>query len=82
MEQVPDPPVAKGDPIGVDTGIKTMAQCSDGRAIPNPKALRAELKRIKRLHRWLSRKQKGSKNRAKARHQLAGKYARVSHVRV
>jgi transposase len=81
MEQVPDPPAAKGETIGVDTGIKTMAQCSDGRAIANPKALRAELKRIKRLHRWLSRKQKGSKNRTKARQKLARKYARVSHVR-
>ena len=81
MEQVPDPPQATGAAIGVDTGIKTMAQCSDGRALANPKALRSELKRIKRLHRWLSRKQKGSKNRAKARQKLARKYARVSHVR-
>lgn len=80
-EQVPDPPQASGPPIGVDTGIKTLAQCSDGRAIANPKALKSELKRIKRLHRWLSRKQKESKNRAKARQKLARKYARVSHVR-
>lgn len=81
IEQVPDPPQAAGPPIGVDTGIKTLAQCSDGRAIANPKALTSELKRIKRLHRWLSRKQKGSKNRAKARQKLARKYARVAYVR-
>ncbi|WP_052569412.1 RNA-guided endonuclease InsQ/TnpB family protein [Ktedonobacter racemifer] len=80
-EQVPDPPQAAGPPIGVDTGIKTLAQCSDGRAIANPKALTSELKRIKRLHRWLSRKQKGSKNRAKARQKVARKYARVAYVR-
>ena len=81
IEQVLDPTPAKGEPIGVDRGIKTMAQCSDGRAIANPKALKSELKRIKRLHRWLSRKQKGSKNRAKARTKLVRKYARVSHLR-
>src|SRR5215469_5064655 len=81
IEQVLDPTAAKGEPIGVDRGIKTMAQCSDGRAIANPKALKSELKRIKRLHRWLSRKQKGGKNRAKARQKLARKYAHVSHVR-
>jgi IS605 OrfB family transposase len=80
-EAVPDPIAATGEPIGVDTGIKTLAQCSDGMAIANPKALRSELKRLKRLHRRLSRKAKGSKNRAKARLRLARKYARVKHVR-
>jgi transposase len=80
-EEVPDPPPAMGEPIGVDTGIKTLAQCSDGIAITNPKALRCELKRLKRLHRRLSRKAKSSKNRAKARTRLARKYARVTHVR-
>ena len=46
-----------------------------------PKALRTELKRLKRLHRRLSRKEKGSKNREKARKRLARKYARIAHVR-
>ena len=77
QEEVPDPPLATGEPIGIDLGIKTLAQCSDGMAIANPKALRSELKRIRRL----SRKKKGSKNRAKARRRLARKYARVAHVR-
>ncbi len=80
-EEVPDPPRACGEPIGVDLGIKTLAQCSDGMAIENPKALRSELKRLKRLHRRLSRKAKGSKNRAKARQKVARKYARIAHVR-
>jgi len=80
-EEVPDPPPATGEPVGVDLGIKTLAQCSDGRVVENPKALRSELKRLKRLHRRLSRKTKGSKNRAKARLKLARKYARVAHVR-
>jgi IS605 OrfB family transposase len=80
-EEVPDPVPASGEPIGVDLGIKTLAQCSDGTAIENPKALRAELKRLKRLHRRLSRRKKGSKNRAKARFRLARKYARVAHIR-
>lgn len=80
-EEVPDPSPAIGEPIGIDLGIKTLAQCSDGTAIENPKALRSELNRIKRLHRRLSRKQKGSKNRVKARIKLAHKHARVAHVR-
>jgi len=80
-EEVPDPPPATGAPLGVDLGIKALAMGSDGTAIENPKALRSELKRLKRLHRRLSRKTKGSKNRAKARKRLARKYARVAHVR-
>jgi transposase len=44
-------------------------------------ALRSELKRLKRLHRRLSRKQKGSNNRAKARMLLARKHARLAHMR-
>jgi IS605 OrfB family transposase len=80
-ETVPDPPPATGNPLGVDLGIKVMAMCSDGTAIVNPKALHSELKRLKRLHRRLSRKAKGSKNRVKARKRLARKYARVAHVR-
>jgi transposase len=80
-EEIPDPPAATGEPIGIDTGINRLAQCSDGRVVENPKALRSELKRLTRLHRRLSRKAKGSKNRAKARMQLAHTYARVAHVR-
>jgi len=80
-EEVPDPPAGTGESIGIDVGINRLAQCSDGRVVENPKALRSELKRLKRLHRRLSRKTKGSKNRAKARMKLARKYARIAHVR-
>ncbi len=80
-EEVPDPPAGTSEPIGADVGINRLAQCSDGRVVENPKALRSELKRLKRLHRRLSRKEKGSKNRAKSRVKLARKYARIAHVR-
>jgi transposase len=80
-EEVPDPPAGTGEPIGVDVGINRLAQCSDGRVVENPKALRSELKRLKCLHRRLSRKTKGSKNRAKARIKFARKYAHVAHIR-
>jgi putative transposase len=51
-------------------GISSLAVCSDGRPpIKNSKALRANLKRLKRYQRHLSRCKEGSKNREKARHQ-------------
>ncbi len=80
-EEVPDPPAGASEPIGIDVGVSRLAQCSDGRVVENPKALRSELKCLKRLHRRLSRKTKGSKNRTKARMKLARKYARIAHVR-
>ena len=80
-EEVPDPAPASGDPIGIDLGIKTLAQCSDGIAIENPKALRSKLKQLKRLHRRLTRRKKGGKNREKARIRLSHMYARVANVR-
>lgn len=80
-EEVPDPPAGTSESIGIDVGVSRLAQCSDGQVVENPKALRSELKRLKRLHRRLSRKTKGSKNRTKARMKLARKYARIAHVR-
>ena len=54
-EEVPEMVPASGPPIGVDLGIATVATMSDGRKIDNPKALSANLKRLKRAHRHLSR---------------------------
>jgi putative transposase len=62
-------------------GIKTLATVSDGRTIENPKALRKNLKKLKRLSRQHSRKAKGSKNRKKATHKLARMHARVANTR-
>jgi transposase len=50
-EEVADPIQACGSVIGVDLGIKTLATCSDGRTIENLKALRKNLKKLKRLGR-------------------------------
>jgi IS605 OrfB family transposase len=81
-EQVPHIVPATGQPIGVDLGISSLAVCSDGRPpIKNPKALRANLKRLKRYQRHLSRCKKGSKNREKARHQVARLHARIANIR-
>lgn len=76
-----DPQPAIGTAIGVDPGIKTMAVCSDGRTFENPKALRSRLKALKRASRRHSRKQKGSKNREKARQRLSTLHARIRHIR-
>jgi transposase len=81
-EQSPQVIAATGRPVGVDLGISVLAVCSDGRPpIKNPKALLANLKRLKRYQRHLSRCKKGSKNRVKARHQVARLHVRIANMR-
>lgn len=67
--------------VGVDMGIKSMMVLSDGTVYENPKALRSNLKSLKRLQRGLSRKQKGSKNRYKQRMKVARKHYRIANIR-
>lgn len=67
--------------IGVDLGLTHLATLSTGEKIDNPRALAVNLKRLQRLSRQLSRKQKGSKNRAKAKRKIARLHLRISNLR-
>lgn len=75
------PPRKNQAVAGIDLGIKAMATCSDGTTFDNPMPLRKELKKLKRLNRRLSRKVKGSKNRAKAKAKVAKLHYRIANVR-
>ena len=81
-EDVPKQPLEHGGVIGVDLGVNALATLSNGEEVPGPKALRRHLRRLRRLSRSVSRKEKGSKNRAKARTKLARLHARISHIRL
>jgi putative transposase len=67
--------------IGVDVGVKSLAVASDGEVFENQKYLAAAQKNLRRLHRWLSRKQKGSKNWHKAKRKLARLHLRIANLR-
>ena len=67
--------------VGVDLGINTLAVLSDGAAIRGPKAHTALRQRLRRTSRAFSRKQRGSRNAAKAKRRLARLHARIAHVR-
>ncbi|MGH2517555.1 MAG: RNA-guided endonuclease InsQ/TnpB family protein [Ktedonobacterales bacterium] len=81
VEQQREVPTNTGPVIGVDLGVKTLATLSDGTVIANPKPLKRRLKKLKRLHRAVSRKRKGSKNRKKAVRKLASAYRSVANQR-
>ena len=49
------PPVKPGPTIGLDVGVGTMAVCSDGTRVENPKALATGLKRLRRLDKAIAR---------------------------
>lgn len=68
-------------PIGIDVGLKSIIATSDGQKIEPPEFLRKAEKRLRRLQRSLSRKQKGSRNREKARHLVAVQHAKVARQR-
>ncbi|MGW3243463.1 RNA-guided endonuclease InsQ/TnpB family protein [Streptomyces sp. NPDC001070] len=67
--------------VGIDLGLGHFAVLSDGRKIDSPRFLRRAEKRLKKVQRVLSRKEKGSKNRDKARIRVARAHARVVDAR-
>jgi putative transposase len=70
-----------GKTIGLDVGLTHFYTDSDGNSVENPRHLRKSEKALKRLNRRLSKTQKGSKNRAKARQRLSRKHLKVSRRR-
>ncbi len=89
VEQERDPvaprfPRIPSDVVGVDLGLKSLAIVHDGtstRFVDPEQALRRNLRKLARLHRQLSRKQKGSANHQQAKINLARLYYRISCLR-
>src|SRR5947209_2226776 len=73
--------VSTGKRVGIDVGLKAFYTDSEGTTVENPRHYRKAEKRLKRLHRHLSRKQKTSSNRKKARKCLAKAYLKVQRQR-
>ncbi|MFA3842290.1 RNA-guided endonuclease InsQ/TnpB family protein [Streptomyces aureus] len=67
--------------IGIDLGLTHFAVLSDGTKFDSPRFLRRAEKKLKKAGREMSRKQKGSKNRAKARLKVARAHAQVADAR-
>ena len=62
-------------------GVNRLATFSDGTIVSGSKPHRALLNRVRRLSHSLSRKKKGSKNRAKAKTKLARLHAKIANIR-
>ena len=70
-----------GKSVGLDLGITDLATLSDGTKIKALKPLKNKLKKLQRLSKSLSRKQKGSNNRAKAKAKLSRLHHKIGCIR-
>lgn len=67
--------------IGIDLGLTHFAVLSTGEKVASPNAFRKDEKTLVKYQRQLSKKQKGSKNRNKARLKVARVHARIADSR-
>jgi len=88
VEIVPESLPKTENSVGIDLGISTFATLSkhDGieetrEKIPAPKPLKKRIKRLRKLNRNWSRKQKGSKRYERARRRQAKLYAQMKDTR-
>ena len=81
IHELPASAIQKYTALGIDLGIKSLAVCSDGRTFANPRNLHRSLDRLKLLQKRLSRKQKGSANRNKARIRVARLQEHIANSR-
>jgi putative transposase len=73
--------VSTGNVVGIDVGLKAYYTDSDGNTVDNPRHYRKAEQKLKRLHRRVSKKQKKSANRRRARKRLAKAYLKVQRQR-
>jgi len=68
--------------IGIDLGIKDLCITSNGDRYENPKTIKKYEKKLKRIQRNLSRKEKGSNNFKKLKQRLAKVHEKIKDIRI
>lgn len=79
-EEIKTMPFVKKE-VGIDLGLTHAVITSDGLKVNNQKYYRLQEKRLAKAQRKLSKKRKGSSNRAKARLRVAKIHAKISDQR-
>lgn len=82
VQPLPKKPIERETTIGIDTGLKTFAVCSNGEEFATPHFQRQQKRKLKLLGRKLSRKEKGSRafNRTKLR--MARVHSKIARQRL
>ncbi|MFB2969023.1 RNA-guided endonuclease InsQ/TnpB family protein [Aerosakkonema sp. BLCC-F183] len=71
----------EGKAIGIDLGLTHFAVTSDGSKFENPRIINKHEKNLKVKQQQLSRKEKGSNNRIKARKKVARVHRKITNCR-
>lgn len=81
--EIPDPNKAPelSSAVGIDVGLTTFAVMSDEKEVANPRYYRHAERRLKLVQRKISRRNKYSNRRAKARQELARAHVHVANQR-
>jgi putative transposase len=67
--------------VGIDLGVTSLIATSNGDKITNPKQFKKHYRRLQLAQKRLARKQKGSKNREKARSKVAKIHLKITDSR-
>jgi len=70
-----------GKAVGIDVGVEKLLVTSDGEYVPNLRPYERALKKVRRLHKALSRKKFLSRNWFKAKMKLARAYEHLADLR-
>jgi putative transposase len=80
--EVPDAmPVKRPAAVGIDVGLNRLATLSTGEQVENQAFLKTALKKLRQANKRLHRRKLGSKNREKARRQVARLHYRITCLR-
>jgi putative transposase len=80
--ELPDSiPVNKLAAVGIDVGLNRLATLSTGEGVENQAFLKTALKKLLKANKRLHRRKPGSKNREKARRQVARLHYRITCLR-
>jgi putative transposase len=80
--ELPDEiPVKKPAAVGIDVGLNRLATLSTGEGVENQAFLKTALSKLRQANKRLHRRKPGSKNREKARRQVARLHYRITCMR-
>lgn len=74
-------PTNSGPAVGVDLGVRSLATLSDGTVVANPRPLARYERKLRRLHRVLARRKRGSSNYSDCQRKLSKIYFRMTNIR-
>ena len=80
-ETQPDPAHPRPHAVGIDVGLNRLATLSTGEEYENQAFLKTALKKLRQANKRLHRRVKGSKNREKARRQVARLHYQITCMR-